>query len=93
MERPFVICHMIQSIDGKATGKFLENPKLSGANKYYVEVQNNYKFNCVGLGKGTIFDEYDKNKYDFSKFKNANIDFTDHVAQASCDKGFMAIFD
>ena len=36
MERPFVICHMIQSIDGKATGKFLENPKLSGANKYYV---------------------------------------------------------
>ena len=61
--------------------------------QYYVDIQNNYKFNCVGLGKGTIFDGYDKNKYDFSKFKNANIDFTDYVAQPSCDKGFMAIFD
>ena len=93
MERPIVICHMLQSIDGKATGKFLGNPKFSEANKYYVDIQNNYKFNCVGLGKGTIFDGYDKNKYDFSKFKNANIDLSDYVAQSSCDKGFMAIFD
>ena len=93
MERPIVICHMLQSIDGKATGKFLEDPKFSGANKYYVDVQNKYNFNCVGLGKGTIFDEYDKNKCDFSKYKNENIDFTDYIAQSSCDKGFMAIFD
>ena len=93
MDRPIVICHMLQSIDGKGTGKFLEDPKFSGANKYYVDVQNNYNFNCVGLGKGTIFDGYDKNKCDFSKYKNENIDYTDYVAQSSCDKGFMAIFD
>ena len=27
IERPYIVCHMLTSIDGKVTGKFLSEPK------------------------------------------------------------------
>ena len=36
MNRPYIICHMVTSIDGKVTGKFLESEAgLKAAEQYY----------------------------------------------------------
>ncbi len=36
MNRPYIICHMVTSIDGKVTGKFLESDAgLKAAEQYY----------------------------------------------------------
>ena len=36
MNRPYIICHMVTSIDGKVTGKFLESEAgLTAAEQYY----------------------------------------------------------
>ena len=31
MNRPYIICHMVTSIDGKVTGDFLFQPECAGA--------------------------------------------------------------
>ena len=31
MERPYIICHMTMSLDGKVTGDFLTTPEASAA--------------------------------------------------------------
>ena len=31
MNRPYIICHMVTSLDGKVTGDFLGNPECAAA--------------------------------------------------------------
>ena len=31
MNRPYIICHMVSSLDGKVTGKFLREPRCENA--------------------------------------------------------------
>ena len=31
MERPYIICHMVTSLDGKVTGSYLSTPECSPA--------------------------------------------------------------
>jgi len=35
MDRPYVVCHMLMSIDGKVTGDFLNNEKCSESIEIY----------------------------------------------------------
>ena len=42
MNRPYVICHMVTSIDGKVTGDFLYRPECEKATDIYYEINRNY---------------------------------------------------
>lgn len=43
MNRPYMICHMVTSIDGKVTGDFLSRPSCEAAIEIYYEMNRAYK--------------------------------------------------
>lgn len=45
MNRPYIICHMVTSIDGKVTGDFLYRPECERATDVYYELNRKYNKN------------------------------------------------
>lgn len=45
MNRPYIICHMVISIDGKVTGDFLSRPECEKATDIYYELNREYNKN------------------------------------------------
>lgn len=45
MNRPYIICHMVTSIDGKVTGNFLSRPECEKATEIYYELNREYNRN------------------------------------------------
>lgn len=45
MTRPYIICHMVTSIDGKVTGEFLSRSECESATELYYELNRNYNKN------------------------------------------------
>lgn len=43
MNRPYVICHMLTSVDGKIDGAYMSDPECISALKEYRNFRNNYK--------------------------------------------------
>ena len=39
MERPYIICHMVTSIDGRVTGDFLSTVQGVAASEVYYEIK------------------------------------------------------
>ena len=52
MNRPYIICHMTTSIDGKVTGDFLFRDECSEAVEEYYEI--NRKLKCDGFICGRV---------------------------------------
>ena len=45
MIKPYIICHMVTSIDGKVTGEFLSRPSYEAATDIYYELNREYNKN------------------------------------------------
>lgn len=45
MIKPYIICHMVTSIDGKVTGEFLSKPSCEAATDVYYELNREYNKN------------------------------------------------
>ena len=43
MERPYIICHMVTSLDGKVTGDFLFTPECAAATELYYQINRDYR--------------------------------------------------
>lgn len=54
MDRPYIICHMVTSIDGKVTGKFLYSPQCEKATDYYYRLNRDYKADGFACGRVTM---------------------------------------
>ena len=54
MPRPYIICHMLTSIDGKVTGDFLSRPECEAATEIYYEHNRNYKPDGFICGRITM---------------------------------------
>lgn len=52
MNRPYIICHMVTSIDGKVTGDFLFKPQCEKATEIYYEINRNLR--CDGFICGRV---------------------------------------
>ena len=68
MNRPYVICHMLQSIDGKIAGGFFREKQTLELAKIYSDISKDYndEYNCN-------VDNYYEKLYYYDKHKN--IDF------------------
>jgi len=79
-ELPDIYCFMIESIDGKATGEFLETPEgIKSADAYF---KKEYSFGCKSIITGrTTFESVFTEEIDLSKFKDSKIDKKDFVAE------------
>lgn len=54
MNKPYVICHMMTSIDGKVTGNFLFAPESSMASQAYYALNRDYKADGYACGRVTM---------------------------------------
>ncbi len=54
MNRPYIICHMTTSIDGKVTGDFLSLPESANALAVYYQINRDYKADAYACGRVTM---------------------------------------
>ena len=54
MNRPYTICHMMTSIDGKVTGSFLTAPECEAATDIYYQINRDYKADAFACGRVTM---------------------------------------
>lgn len=54
MNRPYIICHMVTSIDGKVTGDFLYRPECEPATEIYYDIHRRLKSNGFICGRVTM---------------------------------------
>ena len=89
MNRPYIICHMVTSIDGKVTGDFLFRPESEKATDIYYDINRNYNANGFICGRVTMEESFTNGWYpDLSKYKPVydNSDYiTDNLS------GFYAV--
>lgn len=80
--RPFIICHMVTSIDGKVTGDFLCSEKGLEVSETYYEINRQLKGDAFACGKVTMESSFTGVfKPDLSEFTGANIPYEDFIAQ------------
>ena len=88
--RPYVICHMVQSVDGKVTGEFLSKPECCAATDIYYEINRSYSPDGFACGRVTMEGSFTNGWYpDLSEFDGSDITETDFVSPAA--KGFYAV--
>lgn len=54
MNRPYVICHMVTSLDGKVTGDFLSTPECEPATTLYYQLNREYGADGFACGRVTM---------------------------------------
>ena len=54
MNRPYIICHMVTSIDGKVTGNFLFQPECAAATDIYYRINRELKADGFICGRVTM---------------------------------------
>lgn len=69
MNRPYIICHMVMSIDGKVTGDFLFRSECEGATDIYYEINRKYIANGFICGRVTMEGSFTNGWYpDLAKY-------------------------
>ena len=58
MNRPYVICHMTTSLDGKVTGDFLSAPECEAATNLYYQINRDYKADGFACGRVTMEESF-----------------------------------
>ncbi|MBQ7872559.1 MAG: dihydrofolate reductase family protein [Clostridia bacterium] len=73
MYRPYIVCHMVTSLDGKVTGEFLNRPECEAATEIYYEMNREYKAQGSGgfiCGRVTMEQSFTGGWYpDLSKYE------------------------
>ena len=58
MERPYVVCHMLASVDGKIDGDYMSSPECSGALREYGNLRGYYECQATLYGTVTMEGSY-----------------------------------
>ncbi|MBP3442768.1 MAG: dihydrofolate reductase family protein [Clostridia bacterium] len=70
MNRPYIICHMVTSLDGKVTGEFLSKDECAEACQVYYEINRNLKSNGFICGRITMEGSFTGGYYpDLSRYE------------------------
>lgn len=70
MNRPYIICHMVTSLDGKVTGGFLSSDECAGACEIYYDINRKLKSNGFICGRVTMEGSFTNGYYpDLSEFE------------------------
>ena len=93
MNRPYIICHMVTSIDGKVTGDFLFKPECEKATQVYYELNRKMKCNGFICGRVTMEGSFTEGWYpDLTNFAPVHHDSDMKMDFISDDlSGFYAV--
>lgn len=79
MDRPYIICHMVTSIDSKVTGGFLYRKECENATEIYYEINRNTKSNGFICGRVTMESSFTNKWYPQLDNYNGIKDRNDYV--------------
>lgn len=86
--KPYIICHMVTSLDGKVTGDFLFRQQCERATEIYYDLNRSIKSNGFICGRVTMESSFTNGWYpDLAKYPEA--EHTDFIPQES--SGFYAV--
>lgn len=72
MNRPYIICHMTTSLDGKVTGEHLRRDNHGPVSEVYYEINRNYKADAFACGRVTMEGSFTGGWYpDLSEYEPA----------------------
>ena len=63
MNKPYITCHMVTSIDGKVTGDFLSHPGCEKATEIYYQIHRDAKADGFICGRITMESSFTKGWY------------------------------
>ena len=90
MNRPYIICHMTMSIDGKVTGDFLFKSECESATESYYQINRDYHADAFACGRVTMEESFTHGyQPDLSEFANSNVQREDYIANKNA--GFFAV--
>ena len=58
LDRPYVVCHMSMSLDGKVTGDFLHLPECEAAVQGYYRIHREYGASAFACGRVTMEESF-----------------------------------
>lgn len=89
-DRPFVICHMTMSLDGKVTGDVLHHPRSEAALRAYYRIHREYGASAFACGRVTMEESFTRGfRPDLSRFVETVVLPMDHVADENA--AFFAV--
>ena len=93
MNRPYIICHMVTSIDGKVTGDFLFEPACAEATEIYYRLNRELRADGFICGRVTMEESFTGGWYpDLSQYKPVRHGLDDKMDCIVDDlSGFYAI--
>ncbi len=75
MNRPYIICHMVTSLDGKVTGDFLFRPECESATEIYYDINRKLESNGFICGRITMEGSFTGGYYpDLSEYEPVHHD-------------------
>ncbi|MBQ8352017.1 MAG: NUDIX domain-containing protein [Clostridia bacterium] len=90
LERPNILCHMVQSIDGKVTGAFLAQPETAEATNVYYALNRELRGDAYACGRVTMEESFTHGFYpDMTLFEDKKFPIEDYIAEP--DAGFFAV--
>jgi len=82
--RPYIILHMLTTIDGKITGSFLSESIVQELCDEYYRINREYKADAFVCGRITMEGSFTGGKLvDLSKYIGTNLPFSDYIAKKS----------
>ncbi|MBQ2264104.1 MAG: dihydrofolate reductase family protein [Oscillospiraceae bacterium] len=82
MNRPYIICHMLTSLDGKVTGDFLYTPTGLAASETYYEVNRLLRGDAFACGRVTMESSFTGGfRPDLTPFADAQVPSGDYIAR------------
>ena len=93
MDRPYIICHMVQSLDGKVTGDFLFAPAFEPATELYYQLNRDLPSQGFACGRVTMEGSFTQGWYpDLFEFSGIDVPDGDFVADHRSQR-FAVSFD
>ena len=88
-QRPYIICHMTTSVDGKVTGDFLSRPDTQDAIDEYYRINRDLRCDGYICGRVTMEGSFTGGYYpDLTEFNGVEVPDGDFIAEKN---GFYAV--
>ncbi len=77
---PYVICHMLQSIDGRISGQLFRSSATASLSQIYKRISEEYHADAIFYGRTTADEIFTyENHLDLKSFLNQKIDKNDYI--------------
>ena len=83
IDRPYVICHMVMSLDGKVTGDFLERSEYGKFVEEYFKIHREYGADGFLCGRITMESGFPQPPVQYKHYEGLPIDRKDHITRKS----------